>query len=366
MKIGIMTFWWSNDNYGQLLQCYALQKYLRNLGHDAFLIRYDSSNDILPKNCIRIIKKNLKIVYQNIKFLKSKKLRKFDEFRDKYISQSERIYKSIEELRTVPPEADMYIVGSDQVWSCIMSPFDRKKNIASAYFLDFGKSETKRISYAASWGTDKISDEYINFISPLLKKFNAVSVREESGLKLCEENGVKSAICVSDPTFLLSKDIYETEILQKTNINHKEKYLFLYLLNNTFNFDIKKIFDFAKQNELKVIYVTGNGKTDVYNKVYATIPEWLCYIKNAEYVVTNSFHCSVFSMIFQKQYAVIPLNGFYEKLNTRMSSLFNLCKIEERFLTDDFSILDIPYSVNFDEIKKTGVDYLNGVFNENC
>lgn len=366
MNIGIVTFWWSHDNYGQLLQCYALQRYLKEKGHNAYLIRYDSNSDILPKNILRFIKKNLMSVYTKIKFYKSIKKRNFDVFRQDYIAQSKNIYKSISELRNNPPKADIYIVGSDQVWSCIMSPIQRKKNLASAYFLDFGNNNVKRISYAASWGTDNISPEYEAFITPLLNRFSAVSVREKTGIALCKKCGVQKPVCVPDPTFLLSAKEYCNELLRE-QVTYDDDYIMLYLLNNTFNFNKQKIFDFAKNNKLQVKYVTGNGLTDSYEKIYATIPEWLNLIKNAKYVITNSFHCSVFSVLFHKQFGVIPLSGNYEKLNTRMLSLFELLKIDERFINEfDFSILNKPYTVDLNMIKQMGVAFLDGVINENC
>uniref|UniRef100_UPI0026114D82 polysaccharide pyruvyl transferase family protein n=1 Tax=uncultured Treponema sp. TaxID=162155 RepID=UPI0026114D82 len=128
LKVGILTFWWSNDNYGQLLQCYALQKYLRDAGHDAFLIRYNSQNDFTRSPVfIRLLKalnpillfKYLNYRVNSRKSIVEAKLhdRHFEDFRNKYIVQSEKIYSSYSELKENPPEADVYIAGSDQVWN---------------------------------------------------------------------------------------------------------------------------------------------------------------------------------------------------------------------------------------------------------
>ena len=127
MRIGIMTFWWSNDNYGQLLQCYALQKYLRDAGHDAYLIRYDNRQDLRTPALIKLLKglnPYLLLRYLNHK-MKSRKLqeearihnRGFDDFRNKYLKQSESLYTCYDQLEENPPQADCYIVGSDQVWN---------------------------------------------------------------------------------------------------------------------------------------------------------------------------------------------------------------------------------------------------------
>lgn len=373
MKIGIMTFWWSQDNYGQLLQCYALQKYLRDAGHNAFLIRYDMRTDILPEKKIEILLKILnpkvllpylqrKIKSKTVKNEENNFDRKFDDFRNSYISYTDEIFYSYDELKNNSPEADMYIVGSDQVWSCIVSPLHRYKNIVNAYFLNFGNKNTKRISYAASWGTNIISDEYIKYILPLLAKFTHVTVREQSGIELCKKCGYSNVSCVPDPTFLLSPENYLENLDVEQNDVPNKKYIFLYMLNNGFDFEIDRIYQWAKSKGLEVIYVTGNGLVDKYQKTYATIPQWLNYIKNSEYVLTNSFHCSVFSMLFNKKYAVVPLTGKLKGLNTRLESLFDLCGITNRFIKDyDFSILEQPYNCDVKNIKNKAQEYLGEI-----
>lgn len=357
MKIGIMTFWWSDDNYGQLLQCYALQKYLRGLGHEPYLIRYKWYSDVIKNPLpVRILKAlNPVFMYKYVKNKKNKALIKketnknsrcFDDFRKRYITQSEAQFSSLRQLQENPPSADVYVVGSDQVWNFWNNPVRRFRNIIHAYFLDFGVAETKRASYAASWGVKNISSEYIKEISPLLSKFDYISVRELSGIALCNQCGAKSAKWVPDPTQLLSvkdyRDLYNENKLRKP----QNKYLLLYILNNKCDFDIQAIYNFAATKNLEVIYVTGNGTIDNYLKFSATIPEWLYLIDNAEYVITNSFHCCVFSILFNKQFAALLLTGKYAGMNSRLDSLFNRYEIEPRFIqVNDFSILDKPYAV---------------------
>jgi hypothetical protein len=168
MKIGIMTFWWSDDNYGQILQCYALQKYLRDAGHDAYLIRYDPRGDYEKKLWDKVIRAlnpielffYLQRRIRNKKIIKKNKLRKFNEFRDKYIRQSERIYYHYNDLVPDPPEADVYIAGSDQIWNIFSLPIQQVKKRLRAYFLDFGKPDIKRIAYAASFGKETVGYEF--------------------------------------------------------------------------------------------------------------------------------------------------------------------------------------------------------------
>lgn len=375
MKIGIMTFWWSEDNYGQLLQCYALQKYLRDQGHDAYLIRYDPRHDFKKSPLfLRIFKAfNPFKLYNYIKQQKNiqnslieqrENPRNFEEFRNKYIIQSEKIYTSYEQLKEFPPEADMYIVGSDQVWCWSLFPLKRCSNLINAFFLNFGSSQIRRVSYAASWGSDSISDEYKNIITPLLARFNNISVRETIGVELCRLCGVENAVCIPDPTFLLSTSVYYNELASLVKKDN-EKFIFVYMLNNGYDFNLEHLFVWAKKKHMSIKYVTGNNLVDKYDKLYPTINEWLSLIKNAEYVISNSFHCSVFSILANKKFAVVPLSGHKIGLNSRMISLFELCNIQNRFLyNENFEILDIGYTCDLSIVQNKAEDFIKDVINE--
>lgn len=370
MKIGIMTFWWSEDNYGQLLQCYALQKYLQDLGHDAYLIRYNWENDIKKNTFFQKVGKVFNpIILSNyiknrlhrilIKSEQQKNNRKFSEFRNTYIKQSELFYFSYEELLRNSPEADVYIVGSDQVWNNWNCKFERYKKPLHAYFLDFGNTDVKRFSYAASWGRNSLSQEYINEITPLLQKFDYVSVREKSGIELCKQCGNLTAEWVCDPTLLLTddkyKELYKNEKIRKPS----KKYLLLYMLNNECDFDIETVYKFALDKALEVVYVTGNGVVDKKQKYFVTIPEWLYLVEHAQYVITNSFHCGVFSTIFHKQFGIIPLTGKNEGMNSRFDSLFSVRNIDNRYLkTQDFSVLDKEYICKDIQVSKNFINQL--------
>jgi hypothetical protein len=361
MKIGIMTFWWSDDNYGQLLQCYALQKYLRDAGHDAYLIRYDPRNDYVKtpiwKNILKAFNpiKLSRFIYNKLNHLvyeKSEKvnnLRNFDSFRKQYIQQSEKIYYSYKELIEDSPEVDVYISGSDQVWNPDLLFFKKTETQIKAYFLDFA-DEKKRIAYAVSVGMEKVEDDFIRKIAPLLRKFDYVSVREKSGLDICRQCGVK-AEWVPDPTMLLTPSDYRALYSPINQSNDETSYCLLYVLNNECNFSIKAIYDWAKRVNIKVLYITGNSKYDKYEKIYATIPEWLYLIDKAEYVITNSFHCSVFSLLFQKKFGIISLTGKLVGMNSRFDSLFENFDIEQRFMNNSFAVLDMD--INWEKVGDT-------------
>ena len=339
-----MTFWWSEANYGQLLQCFALQKKLRDLGHEVFLIKYHQENGILESS----LRKKFKSTSNTSKIpvpKANKPDRKFEQFRQKYIAASPALYTSLQQLQDYPPDADIYIVGSDQVWNFWNVPVAVCKNFIHTYFLDFGGEATRRISYAASWGRTEIADDEIAEITPLLKRFDYVSVREESGVTLCQKCGRNDAKWACDPTFLLPpktyRDLYNDNAVRQLD----SKYLLLHMLNNPCACDTQSVYDFAAKRGLEVVYVTGNSLTDNRQKFYATIPEWLYLIDNAEYVVTNSYHGGVFATIFHKQFGVAPLTGPAAGMNVRFESMFERTGTGNRFVTNgNFDVLDQGYS----------------------
>lgn len=359
MIIGILTFWWSQDNYGQLMQCYALQKYLRDAGHDAKIIPYNNKYEYISKQLWKrilkamnpiLLSRYVKKKLHNAAVLdeQSKNSRHFDEFRKEFIHFYQEEYSSYSQLVENPPIADVYIVGSDLVWGVSAAAWDKRyEAIINAYFLNFGKPETKRFSYAASWGTDSIKKESAAIIAPLLERFDYVSVREKSGVELCRKCSYENAEWVCDPTMLLSAQQYR-EIYNGSKVRKRSKpFLLLYMLNNRCDFDIEKVYEFAAVKGLEVVYVTGNGRIDKYEKFYATIPEWLYLIDCAEYVITNSFHGSVLSTIMETQYGVIRLSGEDANTNVRFDSLFEWCAIEKRFITsEDFSVMDKEFQIH--------------------
>ena len=369
MKIGIMTFWWSKDNYGQLLQCYALQKYLRDRGHDAFLIRYKPEK-LKHSSTAQKISFAIKHPFETISVLCAKieakamlsetekenaTLRKFDSFRKKYIVSTESIYKSYDDLCSNPPNADMYIVGSDQIWN-INSEY-AVDNI-NAWFLNFVPETCRKTSYAASFGRDNLLKSVKKRIKPLLQEFCNVTVRENSGKDIVTSMGINAEV-VCDPTLLLSADKYR-ELF--TPINVSKKYIFCYMLSNTCSFSAQKLSIWAKENNLELIYVNGNVswkkcdyEDEQIEKSYLTIPEWLSYLANAEYVITNSFHCSLFSLLFEKKIAVVHLEGSVKNTNNRIDSLFLNLHVHKSEVRNN----------NFESLKKLCVQKIDMQFIEN-
>lgn len=367
MRIGIVTYWSSSDNYGQQLQCFALQKYLIGLGHDTYLIKYMPTNHIpLWRRIARSIKyrllvsseqkekdKKLKLICERNNLLNCR--RGFKEFRDKYIKSTEIVYRNIKELRNNPPAADIYICGSDQVWNNSLEDPD-----TAGWFLDFGKPTVKRVSYAVSIGRDIDSSE-INRFTKYLKNFNAISVREQKAYALCHQLGFDKSIIAIDPTLLLNSSAYDSiEINSNGTDVAGEPYVFIYTLNIR---TAEEIYwdDFQKiivKDGLQIRSVASSGYLParellpgVQNK-QATIPEWLSLIKHSEYVITTSFHGVVFCLLYHKPFYAVLLNNEYSKGNDRIISLLEFLHLSNLIVSNSESLKQI----NFENIDWIDVD----------
>ena len=356
MRIGIVTCWKSMDNYGQLLQCYALQTLLRSWGHDAFLIRYapkgknnksirkrieNSLLDVYCKLYIFIIGTGRKHSVRKETLLrhinnKENRFRHFEEFRKENIIMSPLVYYSFEELQANPPEADLYITGSDQVWH---NPYNEES--VKGYFLQFGSSKTIRISYAASIGRSLNTNE-LQLFRKFLQSFDAISVREETACQLCIEQGFKAQVCI-DPTMLLSADKYICIAKQPKG---NKKYAFIYVLNvkSAEEFFWPAIKEYISQRHLELKSVTGSGYYQGrelikgHKNLLASIPEWIGYMQQAECVFTTSFHGTVFAILMHRPFLTIGLQGKYCGSNTRVEQLLSMLGIPERMFNPHISI----------------------------
>lgn len=193
MKIGIITFWESQENYGQLAQACALQIYLERKGHTPFLIRYDKSYEVnrLKPGKMEMLQQlnwnklfDVRAVSQKLKNMITTAAppvdRNFKEFREDFLKVDHHRYHSYEELKANPPEADLYITGSDQVWNHCYTGNPKP------FFLQFGSPDAKRAAYAASFGHKELPLSILNEYEQYLKSFAAIGVREKSGVALCK------------------------------------------------------------------------------------------------------------------------------------------------------------------------------------
>lgn len=336
------------SNYGSVLQAYATQTALEKLGYNPVCINY-YRGDEKPKELVHTLlqtsKWNKNALTRLVYMLTQKPVysyagKRFEQYR-KIVKVSDKEYNYEQDLIDNCPKADVYMTGSDQVWNTITCD-----KIDPVYFMSFLKNNEKRIAYAASFGGSSVKDDDKPIISELLKNYDAVSVRENSGVKIAKELGV-NASQVLDPTFLLSNDEWE-KIIPKRECN--EKYVLVYQLHPNKNFD-KYAKAFAKNKGLKLYRISHCFHHMVRSGKFICCPpveEFLWYIKNAEYFLTDSFHGTAFSIGLNTQFVDVLPKAYSE----RISSVLELIGCENRILKsyDDFSITD--KKIDFSSVNK--------------
>lgn len=355
-------------NSGASLQAYALMKYLNKMGNEVEIIDYkpdylSNHYKILSINNSKYEKNNIiKIIYLTIKLpvrllaLKDKK--RYDEFREKYLNITDIRYTSNEELKKKIPEADMYICGSDQIWNC---KFNNGKD--PAFYLDFVPEEKIKVSYAASFATDNIDDKYKSIIKERIKKLDYIGVRETSALTILKDLDIHNGVQVMDPVFLIDKNDWNNIIY---NIKSNEKYIFVY------DFDKSELIreisiKIAREKKLKIYSVFKNNYSDKVIKRMGPL-DFISYIKNAEFIISNSFHGTAFSIIFEKQFIVINRK---EQINTRMRDLLNTLNMENRLISENYNLDSIIKNIDYkkvylhlDEKIRLSKDYLSKVIDD--
>ena len=345
MKTGILTFHHAK-NYGAILQTFALQTTLKEMGANPYIIdRYTVGKTIIHR------------IYHTFDprlILHRLSWSVFDQFSKKYLIPKTKKYKTINSLKYFEQKEklDACIVGSDQVWRMEFSA------IGYNYFFDFIKdSNIRKISYAASFGKEKWkeNESVTTHVKQLLKNFNSISVREKSGVKICSDIFDVNATHVIDPTLLLKREVYESIFLN----DYPEKMnatLVTYVLGNP---DAAKYcHKFSKECDLDYVdlyYVPHINKFflalkyGIKHYLHISVPEWLWQIKSAKYVVTNSFHATIFSILFGKQFIVVdhPSGG-----TSRIDSLLELLGLQDRFVKNisDISLELFQKKIDFDSV----------------
>ena len=359
-KAAIVTYWDTSDNYGTILQNYALQRFLLNHGIEPTTIRehiYGKQNlwaklkrNLFSGGIVQII---LKIFTSLCKreIAKANQKRDFDSFREKNIAYTDKTYENYADLKNEQNEYDFFIAGSDQIWNFGNDSVGDLRNRFKTVFFDFASPSAKKISCAASFGFPKFGKKIDNVIISYIKQFDFVSIRETSGVEYCKKLGLKSVVFQPDPTLLLEAASYRKLIEEKNKPDNK--YILLYLLNNTSDFSITKLKKWAVRNNLDIVYVNGNllfPKIDFNVKTYPTIPEWLALFDNAEFVFTNSFHGSVFSILFNKKFLTIRQSGKYNSQNSRVECLLQQFNLGHRFFSKKFEA--VKDEIDFESVNQ--------------
>lgn len=357
-KIGIITFHYpENRNFGAILQTYASSKILKSSDNEVKIIDFNKKK----ANKSIGIKEKISFLIGGYGFKK---------FRNKFLNCTDEVVE-IKDLQKLNKEFDIFICGSDQIWR----NWDNKDSFYR-YFLDFVNDDKKKISYAASFGLDewKEKPEVTSKVKELLKRFDHISVREESGVGICKNTFGVESVCVLDPTLVLPKEGYQSIIDEYKNKSHlKKKYIAHMLLddNDTLRNYSNKI---AERLSCEINYIKGHYKKLLWKRIfiYNSVGQWLTYLKDSELVITDSFHCTVFSIIFHKKFIVIanPHRG-----NTRLENLLKIVGLENRFFTD---IKDVENSgilekeINYEAVeekldvkRKYSIDFLKNALGDN-
>ena len=338
MKIGILTLS-PRNNYGGILQTYALQTVLKRMGHDAVVI--DKSREIkLPILSLSryflyfkllahkvLVDRNTTIFWDRKHNREYKVMSTYTlPFMQMYIKRfvAKRDYSNIKQ-----GDFDAFVVGSDQVWR----PKYFGQNIISKAFLSFAKDwDVKRISYAASFGTEEweYSEEQTLECKEWIKKFDAVSVRESSAVKLCKEYLNVDALHVLDPTMLLSATDY-IQLFKDANSPQSPASLMCYILDET---EDKQKVVFNVEETLNLTAFSVNSKYEVRTapleeRIQPPVEAWLRGFYDAKFVVTDSFHACVFSILFEKPFIVY---GNKDRGMARFHSLLSIFGLENRLV----------------------------------
>lgn len=339
-------------NFGASLQAYALQSFLEKNGHNVQIIDYKPEYIDFPykislfvhpcspikkyaeKSLLICFLYGLKRYLWYIPTLGRK--RSFDKFTKKFLKLTKK-YKNYNSLMTDVPEADTYIVGSDQVWNSITM----LNGIDPAFYLQFVPKSKKKLSYAASFGATAINDIYKTTIKNWLSTFNAISVRENSGLEILNDMRIEGTH-VCDPVFLLSEAEWRSNLkISKTD----EKYVLIYnltFINEKLVNDARKAADHLGAR----LYSVSPMKIKQADKCFlnAGPEQFLSLIFNASFVFTNSFHATAFSIISRRQFCTY---NYHSKSNSsRMHSVLA-----------EMDMLDRLNISNIDEIIDCPIDY---------
>lgn len=358
MKIGILT-WFDNLNYGTALQCFALQKYIKdNFDADAVILNYSPSDSdyIRPlsqkkEHIFYKIACKLKEAFYNDskeynKSIKStyakesaQKKKSFSDFLSN-VSFTEKITND-NDLKNIEKDIDLFICGSDQIWN---------PNILNGrYYLNFVKDKPK-IAYAVSFGIGYLPKYSHQYISDFIKDFKAIGLRETTcKTQLKEITSNKNIDVVCDPTFLLEAEYWKTLKSEKLVDG---KYFVSYFLGDT-NISKKAIMTAEKELGINTFILPATNymleKAERKNITYGPA-EFLEAIYNTEFVLTDSFHAVCFSLIFEKNFCVIPKHGKSNpfRQNSRIESLLDIVGLSDRFI----------YNLNdFEKILNSSIDY---------
>lgn len=352
-KVAIITAVRSLNNYGQILQAYALNTYCKKMGFDCTILdfAYDIDWNTLSPNSI-VNKLKLFVKCSPLYKIYQKVIDKcgFLEFKRKHLLFYKRRYATFASLVKNPPEVDVLLTGSDQIWGNHIQRIE-------AFMLGFGDEKIKRIAYAPSFGTPTLTEDRKIQMAPLISRYSAIGVREESGISIAASLGYMNAQWVPDPTLLLSKDEWINIASSKSPfISKDKKRVFVYIIGTDKD---ERIFRFVSQIGNAEIVVASDQRDYPSNKSHITIPQWIRCIEECDLVVTNSFHGTMFSLIFNKTFVTFERIGAASGMNVRVRSIMDVVGLNDHLVTaemlPELSLIDC--SIDWCRVNNTLKDW---------
>lgn len=348
MKIGLVTFYYAH-HYGAQLQAYALMKSITSSSEtaDCDIIDYVRPDTIIASNVfqpIRSVRGVVRSLHSALHYpALQRRYTRFNQFIKDHMHLSKEVYRTPESVLAAPPTYDMYVCGSDQIWNPVIYPGN---NFDPTFFMTF--TNAPKVSYAPSFGISSIPERNREELIGYLNTFNALSVREYEGADIIKSLTGKEASVVLDPTLLLTDKEWDELTTEPTE---NEPYMLCYFVTLTQSY-IDQIRKIKEATGLKAIWLCGNRKgPQGFKKILDAGPsEFLTLFKHADFVCTNSFHGTVFSVIFGREFVCFSNHYQYSSieagsnmLNSRVFTLLDKLGLADRLIPVDSqdSILDV-------------------------
>lgn len=368
--IGVITFLETRSNYGQVLQAFALQYVLKQWGYDAYIVDFEKQRGRVwwKRLIIKVIDffrlSHCYLALRGDTMWRHDSQRKFDEFKTKYISRTRKKYRSLYQLQKKPPYAHCYIAGSDQVWAQLISNPENR-----AYFLDFGDDNVCRISYAPSFAMSEYPKNLLPQLGSLLRRFDYLSVREDSSIQICKAAGCSNVQKVLDPTLLLTGDVY-THLFLSAN-RPVSPYIFVYSLNISDKEEMEwsALSTYAGEQGMDIKVTPSSGAypaKELFDGVhysYCTVEGWISNIAYSTLTVTTSFHGIVFCLLLNKNFVYIPLKNAFKRANNRVTELLDILDLNQKMVSDAWNFNQAAeIMIDWDKVNMKLEDYRKSSF----
>lgn len=343
-KIAIITLH-NVSNYGSVLQAYATQCFFENMGLAPIIIDYRRPWETTFGYWLYLNDRSLVGIFRNVMYFPSKIVQffKFNKFRKQYLNLTNRKYKSCKELQTYPVDSNIFCTGSDQVWNSGWN-----QGVIKEYFLDFVDENVKKIAFAASFGSSNISEKDKEIMKPLLEKYDVITVREEPTVNMLKNEFGIECFEILDPTLQMERNFWEQICENDRYID--EKYVLLIQLNRNHEFDNLSV-QFASEKKMKLVRLCLRVDQVLLPGESVVIPEvkdYIRLIRDAEYVLTDSFHAVSFCLNLEKQFFVY----YPEKYSERLKSILKITRLMNREIKENVNCGCVTSTIEYTFIRK--------------